>query len=250
MHSSFFQKIEHDEDSNYNVSSIDIKITYSWVLGIIILLLQFASIIAMKLSEIAIDYRNPFFISSLLFCLFAFLNVVYVIIYFFYWRFINSNSYAFLYMQYHYEIEKLQPEKISTDIAERVSKSFENDKNRKYISKYCEPLSLLKKLSLEKWNNGSIVTTSKNVSGLLYGFGTTTIGIIISLLLANNLSKEVLLFNVLLFACMLIVFFAFVIVPNPAITNRICKKLATKTELIMRLNEEIEIQERKIFNKE
>lgn len=244
MHSSFLQKIEHDEDSNYDVSSIDIKITYSWVLGIILLLLQFATIIAVKLSKIAIDYRNPFFISSLLFCLFAFLNLVYIIVYFFYWRFINSTRYAFVYMQYHYEIEKLQPEKISTDIAKRVSISFENDKNRKYISKYCEPLSLLKKLSLEKWNNDSLVTKSKNVTSLLYGFGTTAIGIIISLLLANNLSKEALLFNVLLFACMLIVFIAFAIVPNPAITNRICKKLATKTELIMRLNEEIENQEK------
>lgn len=244
MHSSFLQKIENDEDSDFNFSTKDISSAYFWRRLIGIILIDFIVSIIIMLLNLSIDFRNPFFIASLLFCLFAFLNVVYIIIYFFYWRFINSNRYAFLYMQYHYEIAKLQPEKISTDIAEIVSKSFENDKNRKYISKYCEPLSLLKKLSLEKWNNDSLVTTSKNVSSLLYGFGTTAIGIIISLLLANNLSKEALLFNVLLFACMLIVFIAFAIVPNPVITNRICKKLATKTELIMRLNEEIENQEK------
>lgn len=249
MHSSFLEETEEESTSDEKLISICNRIINFCDYFSSLFFLGLALFFSEKLARLSIDYRNPFFISSLLFSLFSFLNIMYITLYLLNCRFINSDKYSILYMQYHYEIEKLQTDKISKDIADTVIHNLYEDK-KIFLYKYCEPFLLVKNLSYEKWNNKLDIGKNKNISNLFFSFGTTTIGIVITLLLANNLSKESLRFGALLLLVLTLVFFAFAIIPNPIFKKIKCKKLAEKTELIKRLNEEIEIQERKILNKE
>lgn len=249
MHSSIIEDYENRQEANFKKRTIKENVIFFVSFFLALVFIGIASYFCTILVKITIDIHNTFFISSLVFCLFSFLNIMYIVLYFKHCLFVYKDDYALLSIQYKFEIERLQINKISTEIVKEVVYELNNNMHI-YIKNDDKPLTIVKNLTYEKENNESFCEINKSTSKLFYSFGTTAIGITISLLLANNMSREMFKFSVLLLFELILIFLAFAIIPNPIYKKRKCKKLAEKTELIMRLNEEIEIQERKILNKE
>lgn len=228
--------------SNNHLLSIVLGATFAF------LLIQVAKEITVLLPTMQIDKNDTFFIASLLFCLFSFISIVNIVFsikkYIFSQRAIRSS----LSMKYCNELRTLKTDKISESIMNKVISSFDTAK-LKYIE-FRDVSLICSFFNNEKRKIQETISKKSGVLKQIFQILTTGTSITISLLLANNFSKEMLRFNLLILAILLIIFFAVIVIPNPLRKIKYRKKLEAKFELVKRLNEEIEIQERKILNKE
>ncbi|MBS6460371.1 MAG: hypothetical protein KH349_00195 [Clostridium sp.] len=248
MHSTIIEDYENRQDLSFEINSK--KQTFLFLLTSIFVTVSLGVIaeFVKRLTQIPINIHSTFFISSIVFYFFSFMNIVNIVFKFKEYHLMRKDTYAIIILQYIYELKKLQLDKTSKDMVDKVI--FELHKKHIYFKNDLDSFLIVKNLAFAKFDIDSLLVKKKDVSKLLWEFCATIISIVITLLLANNLSKEFLCFGSIVFLCLTITFLLIVIIPNPIYKKRKCKKLAEKTELIMRLNEEIEIQERKILNKE
>lgn len=239
---------EDDEDEFFDLYSNNYLLSIVLGATFAFLLIPLAKKIAVLLQTMQIDKNDTFFIASLLFCLFSFISIVSTVFLIKKYIFSQMAIRSSLSVKYRNELRTLKTDKISESIMDKVISSFDTAK-LKYIE-FRDASSICSFFNNEKQKIQETISKKNGILNQLFQIFTTGISITISLLLANNFSKEMLRFNLLILAILLIIFFAVIVIPNPLRKNKYRKKLEAKTELVKRLNEEIEIQERKNIEQE